>query len=68
MEKVEHTPTDGTEAITRAVTEITGRRAVIERAKGVLMAVYDIDADAAFELFRWRSQNTNTKLRVLAED
>ena len=30
------------------------------------MVVYDIDADAAFELLKWRSQQTNTKLRVLA--
>jgi hypothetical protein len=26
-----------------------------------------IDADTAFELLRWRSQETNVKLRVLAE-
>ena len=31
------------------------------------MVIYNIDADAAFELLKWRSQQTNTKLRVLAE-
>ena len=40
---------------------------MIEQAKGVLMAVYNIDADAAFEVLKGRSQHTNTKLRVVAE-
>ena len=31
-------------------------RAIIEQAKGMLMAAYDIDAEAAFNLLRWRSQ------------
>jgi AmiR/NasT family two-component response regulator len=42
-------------------------RAVIEQAKGVLMAVYCIDAQTAFDLLRWGSQYTNTELRVMAE-
>ena len=33
----------------------------------MLMVIYRISADSAFELLRWRSQETNTKLRVLAE-
>ena len=31
------------------------------------MLVYRVDADAAFELLKWRSQETNVKLRILAE-
>ena len=31
------------------------------------MIVYRIDADAAFDLLKWRSQEANIKLRVLAE-
>ena len=31
------------------------------------MYVYRIDADTAFELLRWRSQQSNVKLRALAE-
>ena len=31
------------------------------------MLVYRIDADVAFDLLKWRSQETNVKLRVLAE-
>jgi hypothetical protein len=55
------------QSVTDAVAEIAAARAGIEQAKGMLMAVYRIDADAAFELLKWRSQMTNTKLRALAE-
>jgi hypothetical protein len=55
------------QSLTDAVTEITEARAVIEQAKGMLMVIYRIDADAAFELLKWRSQVTNTKLRALSE-
>lgn len=54
-------------AVTDALHEILGHRAVIEQAKGVLMMVYGVSADTAFETLRWRSQETNIKLRVLAE-
>ena len=53
-------------AITEAVDDICDRRAVIEQVKGVVMCVYGLDADAAFELLRWRSQDNNVKLRDLA--
>jgi ANTAR domain len=33
----------------------------------MLMVIYRTSAESAFELLRWRSQETNTKLRVLAE-
>jgi GAF domain-containing protein len=41
-------------------------RAVIEQAKGVLMAQRHIDADQAFEVLRDASQRYNRKLRDLA--
>lgn len=41
-------------------------RAVIEQCKGMLMTVFDISADEAFELLRWRSQHTNVPVRILA--
>ncbi|CAM4071680.1 PAS and ANTAR domain-containing protein [Nocardia ninae] len=47
--------------------ELLTARAAIEQAKGVLMVVYRINAEQAFRVLRWRSQETNTKLRVLAE-
>ncbi len=41
-------------------------RAVIEQAKGVLMAQRGLDADAAFEVLREASQRYNRKLRDIA--
>jgi hypothetical protein len=55
------------EIISARVAEITEHRAVIEQAKGMLMLVYGLDEDAAFDLLRWRSQSSNVKLRRLAE-
>ena len=52
--------------VTAAVTVIAEARADIERAKGMLMLIYGMDEAAAFELLKWRSQETNVKLRVLA--
>jgi hypothetical protein len=39
---------------------------VINQASGMLMMVYDTDAEAAFAVLKKRSQDTNTKLRALA--
>ncbi|HJT94858.1 MAG TPA: PAS and ANTAR domain-containing protein [Mycobacterium sp.] len=55
------------EIVSEAVAEIAEARGGIEQAKGMLMLVYRISADSAFELLKWRSQETNVKLRVLAE-
>lgn len=53
--------------VTAAVTRITERRSGIEQTKGMLMLVYGIDEPTAFELLKWRSQQANVKLRLLAE-
>jgi hypothetical protein len=55
------------ELVTAAVAEIAENRATIEQAKGMLMLIYRVDANAAFNLLKWRSQETNVKLRILAE-
>jgi len=55
------------ERVTAAVAEIAEARSGIEQAKGMLMLIYRITAESAFELLKWRSQETNVKLRVLAE-
>jgi AmiR/NasT family two-component response regulator len=39
-----------------------GRRAIIEQAKGILMARNSVDADEAFALLRSHSQKTGQKL------
>ncbi|MEU4312966.1 PAS and ANTAR domain-containing protein [Nocardia sp. NPDC024068] len=54
------------ETLQDALPELYAARAVIEQAKGALMLVYGISADQAFRVLTWRSQETNTKLRVLA--
>ena len=66
---IDVTPTGEARAaiITEAIAEIAENRAAIEQAKGILMLVYRIQSDAAFDLLKWRSQETNVKLRVLAE-
>jgi AmiR/NasT family two-component response regulator len=43
-----------------------GRRAVIEQAKGILMARHEIDADAAFGMLRNHSQTSGKKLGEVA--
>jgi AmiR/NasT family two-component response regulator len=43
-----------------------GRRALIERAKGILMERHSVDEEAAFELLRERSRVDNRKLIDLA--
>jgi PAS domain S-box-containing protein len=59
--------TDLKESISEEVESILRHRQVIDQAKGMLMAVYRIDADAAFGVLRWRSQELNVKLYVIAE-
>jgi GAF domain-containing protein len=48
--------------------EALDSRAVIERAKGVLLATQGLDEDAAFEQLRAWSQARNTKLRDVAAE
>lgn len=50
-----------------AVRRSAESRAVIEQAKGALVAVFGIDADSAFAVLRARSQNGNIKLRDVAD-
>jgi hypothetical protein len=52
--------------MTAQLAVIAENRAVIEQAKGVLMAAYGITANRAFEILKWRSQETNVKIRELA--
>ncbi|MEU8901268.1 PAS and ANTAR domain-containing protein [Nocardia sp. NPDC048505] len=55
------------DALTAVMPEVIESRAAIEQAKGVLMVMYSISAEQAFKVLRWRSQETNTKLRDLAD-
>lgn len=44
-----------------------GRRAMIERAKGILMAIHGVEEQQAFEMLRSHSQHNGRKLVDLAE-
>ena len=44
-----------------------GRRAIIEQAKGILMARNSIDADAAYQLLKAQSRQTGQKLSEIAQ-
>lgn len=59
---------DGAVRVQQQLTEALSSRAVIEQAKGVLMAQRGVDADAAFGCLREMSQLTNRKLRDVAAD
>ncbi|MDV7241741.1 MULTISPECIES: PAS and ANTAR domain-containing protein [Rhodococcus] len=58
---------DRRDMVDEIVVELEKSRAVIEQAKGVLMLAYTITADRAFDILTWHSQQTNTKLRTVAE-
>jgi AmiR/NasT family two-component response regulator len=44
-----------------------GRRALIERAKGILMERHAIDEERAFEMLRTHARSTNRKLTAIAD-
>ncbi|MGV0634263.1 PAS and ANTAR domain-containing protein [Mycolicibacillus trivialis] len=52
--------------VSTVVSEVTESRAVIEQAKGILMAAHGITAERAFDVLVWRSQETNIKVRDFA--
>ncbi|WP_433561387.1 ANTAR domain-containing protein [Nocardia sp. CA-151230] len=54
------------ETLDHRLPELYAARAVVEQAKGALMLVYGVSPDQAFRILIWRSQETNTKLRLLA--
>ena len=66
-------PDESTSTFDQLVTENENLRRklqtlpVIEQAKGILMGRYGIPADDAFEMLRRWSQDTNTKLHLVAQ-
>lgn len=55
------------DSISAKVAEIVGRRGVIDRTKGMLMLIYGIDEDAAFNMLKSLSQTGNIRLGLLAQ-
>ncbi|MBY8862097.1 PAS and ANTAR domain-containing protein [Nocardia sp. CA2R105] len=54
------------ETLSEALPDVIASRAPIEQAKGMLTLVYNLNSEQAFAVLKWRSQQTNTKLRDLA--
>ena len=52
--------------VTAAVSDFANSRALIEQAKGVLIAAYGVSADDAFAILRQRSQDSNIKVKDIA--
>ena len=54
-------------ALAQQLREAVSSRAVIEQAKGIIMAQRHCEEDEAFAVLTASSQNTNVKIRVLAQ-
>lgn len=54
-------------SLNEKLDEIVAHREVIDLAKGMIMAIYRITPDAAFDVLKWRSQELNVKLFTVAE-
>jgi hypothetical protein len=55
------------QSISDQVQVIVSHREVIDQAKGMLMVIYQLSADAAFAVLKRRSQQLNVKLLTVAE-
>lgn len=51
-----------------AIEGVYGHKALIEQAKGIVMALRGVDAPAAFQVLGTRSQHANVKLHIVAEE
>lgn len=52
---------------TAQVSQARATQEVIDQARGVLMLLYGLDADAAFSVLTWQSQRSNVKVRRIAQ-
>jgi anti-anti-sigma factor len=53
--------------VSAGLRQAVASHSMIDQAKGALMLVYGIDAETAFDLLRWCSQNQNVRVLTLAE-
>jgi PAS domain S-box-containing protein len=67
VDLTEHFTADVQRSVTEAVAAVEERRALIQQAIGMIRMAYGVSAERAFEVLKWRSQQTNVKLRVIAE-
>lgn len=68
MSHAEKEPAQSWEPFGNEIDSLLEARATVEQAKGILMERYAISADAAFSVLRRLSQNTNRKLRSIAQE
>jgi PAS domain S-box-containing protein len=66
IDVTEATNSEIQQTVSDEISAIVAQREVIERAKGMLMLIYELDVDAAFEVLKWRSQELNIKLHRVA--
>jgi hypothetical protein len=55
------------QSVTNELEVIVSHRGIIEQAKGMVMMTYQVSGDAAFGILKWRSQEHNVKLAVIAQ-
>jgi len=55
-------------AAEEAIEGAYGHKALIEQAKGIVMALQGVDGPAAFQVLASRSQHANIKLHIVAEE
>ncbi|UUL77465.1 PAS and ANTAR domain-containing protein [Pseudarthrobacter sp. Fe7] len=55
-------------AASDAIEGVYGHKALIEQAKGIVMALRSVSAPAAFQVLSTRSQHANVKLHIVAEE
>lgn len=60
--------TASAQAVNAMLATALESRSVIDRAKGAIQLVYGTDDNTAFDLLKWYSQQTNVKLRALADN
>ncbi len=60
--------TEALREVDRHIDQFRKTQSVIEQAKGMIMLVYSVSDDRAFEVLRWRSQTSNTKLHVICSN
>jgi fructose-specific component phosphotransferase system IIB-like protein len=59
---------DVQDALGEELEAIIAHREIIDEAKGMLMLLYGLNADSAFAILRWRSQELNIKLHTVAAE
>lgn len=54
-------------SVSTHVADLDEKRAIIQQAVGMIRMAYGVSAERAFDVLVWRSQETNVKLRRIAE-